>query len=161
MPLCRAALTEFFTQSVHTAGMAVSRLHHLALGLVPVHVCPLHRLIFLCDFLTTVISIRNLHQGGIEKPVWGSVTVCSPCSLSPASSFRLDIMPMALFRTDITVLQNRITVWFALEGTFKIILLHSPCYRQRYLPLDKIAQSHDHPGLEHLWGCAPALWSPL
>jgi len=47
---------------------------------------------------------------------------------------------------------QRITEWFGLEGTLKIIWFQPPCHKQGHLPLDEVAQSSIPPGLEHCQG---------
>jgi len=46
----------------------------------------------------------------------------------------------------------RITEWFGLEGTLKIIWFQLPCHGQGHLPLEQGAQSSIQPGLEHFQG---------
>ena len=47
---------------------------------------------------------------------------------------------------------HRITEWFGLEGTLKIIRFQPPCHEQGHLPPDQAAQSSIQPGLEHCQG---------
>jgi len=43
---------------------------------------------------------------------------------------------------------HRITEWFGLEGTLKIIWFQPRCHGQGHLPPDQIAQSSIQPGLD-------------
>jgi len=47
---------------------------------------------------------------------------------------------------------HRITEWFGLEGTLKIIWFQPPCHEQGHLPPDQVAQSSIQPGLEPCQG---------
>lgn len=44
---------------------------------------------------------------------------------------------------------DRITEWFELEGTLKIIMFQPSYQGQRHLPLDQVARRLTQPGLEH------------
>jgi len=50
--------------------------------------------------------------------------------------------------------RRRITEWFGLEGTLKIIWFQSPCHEQGHLPPAQAAQSSIQPGCEHCQGSA-------
>ena len=47
---------------------------------------------------------------------------------------------------------HRITEWFGLEGTLKILQFQPPCRGQGHLPLDQVAQSPMQHDLEHFQG---------
>ena len=49
-------------------------------------------------------------------------------------------------------MNHGITEWFWLEGTFKIIQLQPPYYRQGHLPLDQVAESPIQPSLDCFQG---------
>ena len=49
-------------------------------------------------------------------------------------------------------MNHRIVEWFGLEGTIKIIEFQPPCYRQRHLPLNQVAQSPTQLALECFQG---------
>jgi len=73
---------------------------------------------------------------------WLQLAFLKACAICPAAR----VMPR---RAQSRHFFLRITEWFVLEGTLKIVWFQPPCHEQGHLPPDQVAQSSIQPGLEH------------